>query len=176
MKSGCRDEILQPLVFDRFREELSVSATMATATAVKSTTTAVESATATTMEAASTHVTAVAAAISVTRSSIAITGTSVPIAVAAAIAVITAVSISVPAIPGSGADKQTAGEPRRSIVPVGRAGIRIVAVIAIGADGSRVAVTVSPIHRATDPNSDRDLSMGVSRSGNQQDTEYSEIA
>jgi hypothetical protein len=123
------------------------------------------------MEAAAAHETVVATTI--TRPSIAITGASVPIAVAAAIAVHAAVSaISVAAIPGARADKDAAIEPRRSVVSVGRASIGIIAVVAISADGSRIAVTVSrvavaisPIHRATDPNSNRDLSMGISRRG-----------
>src|SRR5580704_3728900 len=123
---------------------------------------------------------AIAAAISVTGASVAITGTSVPVAaaitVAAAIAVNATVSISVAAIPGAGPNKDAAVEPRRPIVPVRRTSIRIVAVIAIGADGSRVAVTVSPIDRATDPHTDRHLAMRISRSREQQDTEYSEVA
>jgi hypothetical protein len=150
---------------------------MATA-AVESTTTAVEpTSAATTMEAAAAYVTVVAATItrtciSVTRPSIAITITrvSVPIAIAA-IAVHAAVSVSIAAIPGTGPNEDAAIEPRRPIVPVGGAGIRIIAVVAIGADRSRVAVAVSPIHRATDPNSNRDLGMGISRCGEQQDTQ-----
>jgi len=114
-------------------------------------------------------------AITVTGSSIAITGTSVPIAVTAAIAVHAAVSISVATIPGAGPDKDAAVEPRRPVVPVRRASVGIIAIVAIGADRSRVAVAVSPIHRATDPNSNRDLGMGISRSREQEDTEYSEI-
>jgi hypothetical protein len=122
------------------------------------------------MEAAAAHVTVVATTITVT-------GSSVTIAVAAAIAVHAAVStISVAAIPGAGADKDAAVKPRWSVVPVGRASVGIIAVVAIGADRSRVAVAVSPIHRATDPNSNRDLGMGISRGREQQDTEYSEIA
>jgi hypothetical protein len=129
------------------------------------------------MEAAAAHITVVATTITVTRSSIAITGTSVTIAVAAAIAVHAAVStISVAAIPGAGAEKDAAVKPRRSVVPVGRASVGIIAVVAISADRSRVAVAVSPIHRATDPNSNRDLGMGIGCSREQQDTEYSEIA
>jgi hypothetical protein len=117
------------------------------------------------MEAAAAHETVVATTI--TRPSIAITGASVPIAVTAAIAVHTAVStISVAAIPGARADKDAAIEPRRSVVSVGRTSIGIIAVVAISADGSRIAVAISPIHRATDPNSNRDLSMGISRSRN----------
>src|SRR6266851_6105505 len=112
---------------------------------------------ATTMEAAAAHVTVVATTITVTGSSIAITGTS--IAIAAAIAVHAAVSISVATIQGAGPDKDAAVEPRRPVVPVRRATVGILAIVAIGADRSRVAVAVSPIHRATDPNSNRDLGM-----------------
>jgi hypothetical protein len=156
---------------------------MATATAVEPTSSA------TTMEAAAAHVavvatpgkstsnrvrSAIAAAITVTRSSIAITGT--PIAVTAAIPVHAAVSISVAAIPGAGPDKEAAVEPRRSVVSIRRARIRVVAVVAVRAHGSRVAVAVTPIHRSTDPHPNRHLSMGIGCSRDQQDTEYSEIA
>jgi hypothetical protein len=92
----------------------------------------------------------------------AITGMSVPIAVAA-IAVHAAVSISVAAIPGASPDKDAAVEPRRSVVPVRRTSIGIITVVAISAGRSRVTITVTPVHRATDPNSNRDLSMGISR-------------
>jgi hypothetical protein len=149
---------------------------VATATAVEATSAATVESTATTMEAAASYVTVVAAAISITRMSISVTGTSVPIAVAAAIAVHAAVSISVAAIPGAGPDKDAAVEPTRSVVSIRRASIRIVAVVAVRARGSRVAVAVTPIHRSTDPHPNRHLSVGIGRSRNQQDTEYSEIA
>jgi hypothetical protein len=161
-------------VFDQLQEELPVSATaVATTTAVESTatTTAVESTAATAaMEPAAAHVTVVAAAtitracITVTGSSIAITGPSVPIA--AAIAVYTAVStISVAPIPGAGPDKESAIEPRRSVVPVRRTSVGIITVVAVGASRSRVAIAITPVRRSTDPNSNRYLSMGIGRSG-----------
>jgi hypothetical protein len=85
--------------------------------------------------------------------------------VAAAISVpVPAIAIPVAAIPGSRADEHSAEEPRRSIVPVRRAGIRIVAVIAIGADRSGIAI-------APNSNSNRDLSMRVGRRRHQQDTQ-----
>jgi hypothetical protein len=133
---------------------------MATATTVEPTSSAA-------MEAAS-YVAVVApttisrACIAITRPSIAIAGTS--IAVAAAIAVHTAVSISVAAIPGAGTNKDAAIKPRRSVVSIRRASIGIVPVIAVRAHRSRVAVAVTPIHRSTDPNSNRYLSMRVGRS------------
>jgi hypothetical protein len=86
-----------------------------------------------------------------------------PAIVSAAIAVIAAV------IPGPCADEHAAEEPRRSVVPIRRAGIRIVAVIPISADGSRIAV--APIHWGANSNSNRNLSVGVSCSGYQQNTE-----
>jgi hypothetical protein len=115
----------------------------------------------------------------VTRASIAVAGVSVTVAIAASIPVpiyrssVEAAATVVTAIPGASADKDAAVEPRRSVVPVGRAAVRIIAVVAIGADRSSVAVT---IHRDTDPNSDRNLGMRISCRGEQQDTEYSEIA
>jgi hypothetical protein len=149
---------------------------MATATAVEPASSAAA------MEAAAGHVAVVATAtitracITVTRPSIAVAGTPIPIAVTAAIAVDAAVSISVAAIPRPGTDKDAAVEPRRSVVPIRRASVWIVAVVAIRADRSRVAVAVTPIHRSTDPNSNRYLGMRIGRGGDQQDTEYSEIA
>jgi hypothetical protein len=77
--------------------------------------------------------------------------------VAAAISVpVPAIAIPVAAIPGSRTDEDSAEEPRRSIVPVRRAGIRIVTVIAISADRSGIAI-------APNSNSNRDLSMRVGR-------------
>jgi hypothetical protein len=98
-----------------------------------------------------------------------------PSIVAAAIPIIATVAVSVAAtIPGACTDKDAAAEPRRAVVPVGSAGVRSVAIIAIAADRSGIAV--APIHRAANPNANRHLGVGVSRSGEQQDTEYSEIA
>jgi hypothetical protein len=114
---------------------------------------------------AATTITITGPAISVSRASI----VSATVAVPAAVAVEAAISVSITTIPGTGADKETAGKPRRAVVSVGSAGIRIIAVIAVSANGSSIAVT--PIHRCTDPNSNRNLSMGISRSGEQHDTE-----
>jgi hypothetical protein len=142
---------------------------------------AVESAATAAMEAATaeafTATEAFTAAVSAT-----VAGVSIAVAIAATVPVpiyrpaVKAAAAVVTAIPGAGADKDAAIEPRRPIVPIGRTGVGIVAVVAIGADWSRVAVTVSPIHRATDPNSNRDLGMRIGRGWEQQDTEYSEIA
>jgi hypothetical protein len=88
----------------------------------------------------------VAAAIS------AIKSTSIPAAAVVAIAatVITATIVAAPvavpmiavvaAIPRAGADEDAAHEPVRSVIAVGGAGVRIIVVIAIGADGSRPVV------------------------------------
>jgi hypothetical protein len=111
---------------------------------------------------ATAYVTAVAAA-TITRSPIAITAASVPVAVAAAIAVHAAVSISVAAIPGASPDKDAAIEPPRSVIPVRRTSIGIITVVAIGADRSRVTIAITPVHRSTDPDANRHLSMGIGR-------------
>jgi hypothetical protein len=136
------------------------------------------------MEATAAHVAVVAAtgkaapvaatgkAASVAATTITVTGPSVvsaTVAVPAAVAVEAAIAVSITTIPGACTDKETAGKPRRAVVSVGSAGIRIIAVIAVSANGSSIAVT--PIHRCTDPNSNRNLSMGISRSGEQHDTE-----
>jgi hypothetical protein len=120
---------------------------------------------------------AIAATVAIPRPSVATVAIAGPSVVSAAIAVaIIAPAVSIAAIPGAGPDKEAAVEPAGSIVSIRSTSVGIIAVVAIGADRSGVAVTVPPIHRATDPNSDRDLSMGISRSGKQQDTEQSEIA
>jgi hypothetical protein len=106
-----------------------------------------------------------------------ITGTAVTITrvsvVAAAIAIhaVVAVSVTVTVVPGSRADKDAAGKPRRAIVSVRRAGIRIVAVVAIGADRSRIPIAVTAVNRSADTNADRNLGMRIRRCGNQQNTE-----
>jgi hypothetical protein len=162
--------------------DVATTATMESASAMEATAAHRVAVVAATSEAASNRGSSavgysVSITIAVTGATIAVTGVSVPVyrpsIVAAAIAVKTAVSVSISAIPGAGTDEHSAHEPRRSIVPVRRAGIRIVAVVAIGAHRSRIAVTVSPIHRGTDPNSNRHLRMRISRSREQQDTEYS---
>jgi hypothetical protein len=80
-------------------------------------------------------------------------------------------AISIPAAvavattePGAGADEDTTVKPRRAIVSVGCAGVRIVTVIAIGADGSGITI-VAAVYRGADPNTYRDLGMRISRSG-----------
>jgi hypothetical protein len=70
-------------------------------------------------------------------------------------AVVAAIAISVSVIPGSGADKDSAVKPCRPVIPVRRAGIRIVTVVAVRAD--RSGVSIAPVNRATDPNADRNL-------------------
>jgi hypothetical protein len=154
-----------------------VPATAVATTTVESTTTAasVEAAPAHVAVVAATGVSAAAVSAAIghpTSISVAISRVSIPIhrpsIVPAAIAVIApAVPISV--IPGPGTNEHPAQEPRGSIVAVRRAGIRIVAVIAISANGSRVAIP--PVHRASNSNSNRNLSVGVSCSRDQQDTQ-----
>jgi hypothetical protein len=117
------------------------------------------------------------ASITVTGTSITVTCASIPITrasihrpsiVAAAIAIVAS------AEPGARADKEATAKPGRSIVSIRRAGVGIVAVVAIGTDGGRI--TISPVHRATNPYSHGNLSMGNRCGREQQDTQYSEIA
>jgi hypothetical protein len=104
----------------------------------------------------------------ITRMSVAVTWMSV---VAAAIAIHAVVAVSVTAVPGAGANEDAAGKPRRTIVSVGRAGIGIVAVVAISADRSRIPIAVTAINRSADTNADRNLGTGISRGREQQDSE-----
>ena len=75
--------------------------------------------------------------------------------------------------PGPCSDKDTAAKPRRAIVTVGCAGVGIVAVIAVSA--SRRIIAIASVHRAADSNTNCHLGVRVSRRGEQQNTEYSEI-
>jgi hypothetical protein len=128
-----------------------------------------------TREAASNRAAAITA--TVTGPSIPVPGPSIPVTAAsvetAAIAIkATAISVAVATEPRAGSDKEATAEPGRTIVSVGRAGVGIVAVVAIVANGG---ITISPVHRATDPYSHGNLSMGNCCRGEQQDTQYSEI-
>jgi hypothetical protein len=92
-----------------------------------------------------------------------------PSVVTAAIRIVAAI-----AIPRAGTNKYAASEPRRAIVSIRRAGIRIVVVVTIRTHGSRIGIT--PIHWRADSDSNRDLGMRISRRREQQNTQYSEIA
>jgi hypothetical protein len=109
--------------------------------------------------------------VSVTRASITVTG---PAIVTATIAIVAAISITV-VIPRACANEDAAVEPCRTVVAVRGTRIRVVAVVAIRANRG-ITVVSSAIHRAANPNAHRNLSMGVSRRGEQQNTENSEIA
>ncbi len=108
--------------------------------------TAMEAATTTVEFSASMEVTAATvavAAVEVSAAIAAIESASVSAATVIAISatVITATIVAVAsvsvitAIPGAGADEDAADEPVRSIEAVGCAGVRIIIVVAIGADG-----------------------------------------
>jgi hypothetical protein len=175
-------------VIDQQMEILPVSAAAVAAA------TAVESATTAAMEASTADVavdpaacesasncarSAVAATITVARPSVTVTGTCIAITgssvVPAAIAIHTAVAISITAPePRAGTDKDSAAKPRRTVVSVRSASVGSVTVVAVGANRSRVAV--APIHRAADPDTDRNLSVRISRRWEQQDAEKSEIS
>jgi hypothetical protein len=47
-------------------------------------------------------------------------------------------------IPGAGADEDAAGKPIRSVVSIGGAGVGIIVVIAIGADGGGPVIHRTP--------------------------------
>ena len=110
----------------------------------------------------------------VTRASITVTRAPIdrsPIEAPAVAIVATAESA---AEPGAGADEDAATEPRWTIVAIGCAGVGVIPVVAVGAN--RGIPIASTIHRAANPNANRNLGMRVSRCGEQQNTEYSEIA
>jgi hypothetical protein len=91
-----------------------------------------------------------------------------PTVVPAAIAVVAA-AVSISVIPGAGPNEYSAEEPRRSIVPIRRTGIRIIAIIAIRAYRRRISIAL--INRGANSNSNRDLCMRVGRSRHQQNTQ-----
>ena len=96
------------------------------------------------MKAASTvEVAAVIAAIESTSISaaavVAISATVITATVVAAPVAVRTIAV-VAVIPGTSADEDTADEPIRSVISVGRAGVRIVVVVAVGADGSRPVI------------------------------------
>jgi len=68
----------------------------------------------------------------------------------------------VPVIPRSGADEDAAGEPIRSVIAVGGAGVRIIVVIAIGADGS------GPVIHGTSYTDAKGDALGVRARGREQ--------
>jgi hypothetical protein len=157
---------------------------MAAAATVKTTATAATDSTATMETAAAKPAANRAATIAATDpgASITITGTSIStaiaiaaaITVAAAIAINAAIAVAITATePRTGSDKEAAIKPRRAVVSVRGAGVRIVAVVAVRTD--RCGIAIAAIHRTADPNADRNLRMRVSRRREQQDTEYREI-
>jgi hypothetical protein len=100
-----------------------------------------------------------AVAVTVARPAISITR---PIAVSGSITIpgvtIVAVSIVAAAIPWAGTDEQAAYEPVRAVVTVGRAGVGIIPVVTIRADGSRANARVN----RANANSHGDLGMRCS--------------
>ena len=148
----------------------------ATATMEAAAATTVKSAAATdaTAEAASYS----AAAIAIAAASIAVAASeaiAATVAVAHASITVTATEAVAPTEPRTRADKESAAEPGRAIIPIGCAGVRSVAIVAIRTDGSGVVVSIASISGATDSNTHCDLSMRISRCGDQQDTEHSKI-
>jgi hypothetical protein len=136
----------------------------------------VETAATTTMEASNARATGTttesashcAAAVSAAITCAPITIATASITVAAAIA-ITGASIAVAAPitiaatePRPGTNKDTAVEPRRTVVAIRSTGVGIVAVVAVGADWGIPAVTIATVRRS-DPNANPDLSVRISR-------------
>jgi len=94
--------------------------------------------------------------------------------VATATVVTTATPVSTPApitvVPGAGADKEATHEPARSVVAIGRAGVRIIRVVAPGTDRSRVPITVVPVSSipvSSIPDTDTHTYLSVSGSRHQ---------
>jgi hypothetical protein len=67
-------------------------------------------------------------------------------------------------IPGACADEDAVHEPARAIVAIGGASVRIVAVVAVGADRSRTN------NGAANGHADSDLRMGTADCGEQQNS------
>ena len=126
---------------------------------------------------------ATAACISATRVG-AVSAISATIAVAAAIAVTAAVPISAapavstpPAVPRSGADKDAAHKPVRTVIAIGRASVRVVGVIAPGAFGWAVVTVVVTVirsghNRRANTDSYRDLAIRLRYNGEWQNHKH----
>jgi len=75
-------------------------------------------------------------------------------------AAIISTSTPISAIPGTRADEDAADEPARSVVAIGRAGVRIIVVVAPGTNRSGIPVTIIAISvAAADSDTDSDLSV-----------------
>jgi hypothetical protein len=106
--------------------------------------------------------------------------TVVPTAAIVSAATIVATTSPVSVIPRTGADKDPADEPARTVEAIRSACVGIVVVIAPGTNGSRISVAVIPVP-ASDANSDTYTYLGVRRSrhqrrGNHQRTEQQQIS
>jgi hypothetical protein len=126
------------------------------------------------------------AAIAVVISRVAIVAAAAVVSTATVVTAATVVSTAtvVTVIPGAGADKEATDEPARAIEAIGRAGVRIIRVVAPGADRSRVPITVISVSSVTVSSvtdTDSHTYLGVSRSrhqrcGNYQRSEQQKIS
>src|SRR6266849_1116162 len=128
---------------------METPATVEAAAAMEATATSVElsasmEVTTATITVAAVEVSAAIAAIesaSVSAATVVAISAAAIIPTATVVAVSTAVvAMSVAVEPGAGADEDAAGEPIRPVEAVGSAGVGIIVVIAIGADGSRPVI------------------------------------
>jgi hypothetical protein len=135
---------------------LAVTAAVAASTTVESATAAI-GATATTAIAATCVRMSVAAMVSIAVTVVtAATTVVVSAAPTAAVVAVTIIAVApAPAVPGADANKHAVHEPIRSVVAIGRAGIRIIVIISIGTDRGW------SVHWAADADSNTDANLGV---------------
>jgi hypothetical protein len=133
---------------------LAVTAAVAASTTVESATAAIG---ATTTIAATCGRMSVAAMVSIAVTVVtAATTVVVSAAPTAAVVAVTIIAVApAPAVPGADANKHAVHEPIRSVVAIGRAGIRIIVIISIGTDRGW------SVHWAADADSNTDANLGV---------------
>jgi hypothetical protein len=103
-----------------------------------------------------------------------------PAPISTAIAAPVSTMTPVPAIPGARADEDAAHEPARSVVSVRSAGIGVIGVVAVRADGSYAGIPIPIIAVAviahTHPNRDLGLGrLGDERGGNHHSAQQQEV-
>jgi hypothetical protein len=95
-------------------------------------------------------------------SGVAIVSTATIVAAATVVSAATPITV----VPGAGADKEATHKPARSVVAIGRAGIRIIRIVAPGTDRSRVSITVVSVSVSI-IDADTHTNLSISRSRHQ---------
>jgi hypothetical protein len=87
-----------------------------------------------------------------------------PVVAVTGVAMTPVVGTPIAVIPGACADEDAVHEPARAVVAIGGASVRIVAIVAVGADGSRT------YNGGANAYTDSDLRMGAAGCGEEQNS------